>query len=168
MMLPLMLLALVFLPMLIEARIAARHDRALRAMGAGEPASDVYGWMQVAYPACFLAMAAEAWWRTAAEDTLSGVGLLVFMLAKGLKYWAIATLGARWTFRVLVPPGSSRITTGPYRLLRHPNYIAVLGELAGIGLMAHAPVAGVAALSVFGLLIHARIRVEERALGMKT
>lgn len=166
-MLPLLLLAVAFIPMLIEARIAARHDRALRAMGATEPAHDVYAWMQVVYPACFLAMAAEAWWRGAAADTLSGVGLLVFMLAKGLKYWAIATLGVRWTFRVLVPPGSSRITTGPYRVLTHPNYVAVLGELTGMALMAHAPIAGVAAMTGFGLLIYARIRVEERALGLR-
>ena len=166
-MLPVLLLAVVFIPMLIEARIAARHARALRAMGASEPAHDVYAWMQVAYPACFLAMAAEAWWRGTAADPLSGVGFLVFMLAKGLKYWAIATLGVRWTFRVLVPPGSSRVTTGPYRALTHPNYIAVLGELTGMALMAHAPIAGAASFIGFSLLIYARILVEERALGLR-
>jgi methyltransferase len=162
-----MLLAVVFVPMLLEARIAARHDRVLRAAGAVEPAGDVYRLMQVAYPACFLAMAAEGWARgTGASATLLA-GVLVFAASKGLKYWAIATLGSRWTFRVLVPPGSARVTTGPYRLLRHPNYLAVMGELIGMAMMAGAPIAGVASAAGFGLLILARIRVEDRALGIR-
>jgi len=164
-MLPFLLLAAAFVPMVIEARVSARHDRALRARGAIDAEGDVYAWMQVTYPACFLAMTAEAWWRGASADLVSAAGGGVFILAKGLKYWAIATLGERWTFRVLVPPGSSRITAGPYRVLTHPNYVAVLGELTGMALMAHAPIAGAAAVAGFGLLIHARVRVEERALG---
>jgi methyltransferase len=84
-----------------------------------------------------------------------------------LKYWAIATLGPRWTFRVLVPPGSSRTVSGPYRWLRHPNYAAVAGEIAGMGLMARAPLAGIASFVLFGLLMRARIHVEERALGLR-
>lgn len=159
-----MLLLIAFIPMLAEARIAARHDRALRAAGALEPAGDVYNAMRFAYPACFLAMAAEAWARGADANTLFAAGVGVFAVAKGLKYWAIATLGSRWTFRVLVPPGSSRTVTGPYRFVDHPNYVAVAGELAGMALMAQAPLTGTVAVLGFGALMHARIRVEERAL----
>ena len=83
-----------------------------------------------------------------------------------MKYWAIATLGARWTFRVLVPPHSTRITDGPYRFLRHPNYVGVAGELAGMALMAQAPLAGIASIAGFGALMILRIRVEERELRM--
>jgi methyltransferase len=164
---PLILLVVVFVPMLIEARIAGRHDRVLRAAGAVEPPGDVYQLMQVAYPACFLAMAAEAWIRgTHVAPTLTA-GVCLFTLSKGLKYWAIATLRGRWTFRVLVPPGSSRVTTGPYRFMRHPNYLSVIGELIGIALIARAPIGGVIATVGFGLLIVARIRVEDRALGLR-
>jgi methyltransferase len=166
-MIPSILLAVVFVPMLVEARIAWRHDRVLRAAGAVEPAGDVYQLMQFAYPVCFLAMAAEAWIRgPRVGSTLTG-GVLVFAVSKGLKYWAIATLQSRWTFRVLVPPGSSRVTTGPYRFLRHPNYLAVMGELIGVALMAGAPIGGVASIAGFGLLILARIRIEDRALGIR-
>lgn len=164
-MLPLFLLAVAFVPMAIEARVSARHDRTLRAAGAVEPAGDVYRLMQAAYPACFLAMAAEAWIRGAWLSPAFAAGLVVFAAAKALKYWAIATLGPRWTFRVLVPPRASRVTRGPYRLLRHPNYLAVAGELAGVALMAGAPLSGTAAIVGFGLLMLARIRVEERAMG---
>jgi methyltransferase len=151
--------------MAVEARVSARHDRALRAAGAVEPAGDVYGLMRVAYPACFLAMTAEAWIRGAGVNSTFAAGLVLFALAKGFKYWAIATLGPRWTFRVLVPPGSSRVTRGPYRFMRHPNYVAVAGELAGAALMSQAPVAGAASAAGFGMLLLARIRVEERAMG---
>ena len=160
----LFLLALGFFPMALEARLAARHDRALRAAGASEPRDDVFPLMQLAYPAAFLAMAFEAWGRRAQPHTVFIVGMVVFLVAKTIKYWAIATLGDRWTFRVLVPPGSSRIVSGPYRFMRHPNYLGVMGELAGMALMAQAPIAGTLSLVVFGMLIVGRIRVEERAL----
>jgi methyltransferase len=165
-MLILALLVIGFVPMVAEARIAARHDRVLRARGAAEPPADVYRIMQGVYPSCFLAMVAEAWLRDAGVDGMFAVGAVLFAAAKGLKYWAMATLGERWTFRVLVPPGSSRILRGPYRWLRHPNYVAVAGELAGFAVMAQASIAGVISLIVFVLLMLARIRVEERALGL--
>jgi methyltransferase len=165
--LPLILLAVAFVPMLLEARIAAAHDRALRAIGAAEPAGDVYQLMQIAYPACFLSMAAESWWRGAPAGRTFAAGLIVFAVAKALKYWAIAALGTRWTFRVLVPPGSSCVSAGPYRWIRHPNYVAVIGELIGMAVMARAMLTGIASLAGFGLLILARIRVEERALGIR-
>ena len=158
------LLAAAFVPMMVEARLAARNARALRDRGAVEPAGDVYEAMRVAYPVCFIAMAVEGWLRGAAVGATFALGATIFSLSKVLKYWAIATLGQRWTFRVLVPPDSPRIVRGPYRVLRHPNYIAVVGELVGMGLMAQAPVSGVAAVMGFGALMAARIRVEERAL----
>jgi methyltransferase len=77
----------------------------------------------------------------------------------------MAALGPRWTFRVLVPPGSARIDRGPYQWLRHPNYVGVASELTGIALVAAAPVAGTIGVVLFIALMLARIRVEERALG---
>jgi methyltransferase len=88
----------------------------------------------------------------------------VFAAGKALKWWAILTLGPFWTFRVIVVPGSDRVQRGPYRWLRHPNYVGVMGELAGIALLTGAAFSGVAAVTVFGLLLAKRIAVEERAL----
>jgi methyltransferase len=161
------LLVVALLPMIVEARLAARHERALRAAGAVEPPGDVYGVMRIAYPACFLAMSIEGWLRGLDRDLVLAIGAGVFAVSKALKYWAIATLGERWTFRVLVPPDSRRVVAGPYTMMRHPNYVGVLGELLGMGLMAHAPVTGAASVIGFGALMAARIRVEERALGVR-
>jgi methyltransferase len=161
---PLLWLAAVFLPMLIEARVSVAHERRLRADGAVEPPGDVYRAMQIAYPATFVAMIAEGLLRAVTLDRAVVAGAALFAGAKILKYWAIASLGERWTFRVLVPPGSTRTVRGPYRRLRHPNYVAVSGELAGTALAMHAIVTGLPAVIGFIALMLKRVRIEDRAL----
>lgn len=165
-----LLLALVFIPMLVEARLAALNERRQLTRGGIEPPGDVYAIMRIVYPGVFLAMVAEGWWR----DILVGgfgsfvftiAGLVLFVAAKLLKWWAIVSLGEAWTFRVIVRPGVPLVATGPYRWLRHPNYVAVVGELAGVALMSGARITGPAGAVVFCALMFRRISVEERALG---
>ena len=91
-------------------------------------------------------------------------GAVLFAAAKGLKWWAIVSLGRFWTFRVIVVPGARLVAAGPYRWLRHPNYAGVMGELAGVALMSGALVSGVAGIATFGVLVLRRISVEDRAL----
>ena len=158
------LLGIAFVPMLLEMRRSVANEHRLRAAGAVEPAGDVYGVMAVVYPAGFLAMVGEAWIQGTGWGGTAMAGAVVFACAKSLKYWAIATLGERWTFRVLVPPHSSRTIRGPYTLMRHPNYLAVAAELVGFALLARAPIAGTLATVIFGSLMLMRIRVEDRAL----
>lgn len=158
---------IVFLPMAFEWWVSTRNERQLRGQGAVEPEGDVYAVMQVIYPASFLAIILEGVQRDPSRDMLVAAGFTIFVGAKTLKYWAIAALGVRWTFRVLVPPASTVVTSGPYRVVRHPNYVAVMGELVGAALIGHAVVAGPAAVAAFGLLIVLRIRIEERALGLR-
>jgi methyltransferase len=162
--LPVLLFILAFVPMVVEARLSRGNEQSLRAAGAREPPGDVYRLMRIAYPVCFGAMVLEAWLRSSRFTPAFAAGALLFTAAKALKYWAIASLGPRWAFRVLVPPRSSLVSSGPYRHMRHPNYVGVAGEIAGMALMAQAPVSGIIALITFCTLLFARIRVEERAL----
>ena len=101
---------------------------------------------ELAYPLCFVAMAIEGAVMGPASARSAGGGLAVFGLAKALKIWAISALGVRWTFRVLVLPGEPLVARGPYGFIRHPNYVAVLGELAGMALIVWAPVTGLLSL----------------------
>jgi len=160
----LIVLVSVFAFMLVEAGRASRNERAQRSRGGIEPKRDVYAFMQVAYPGVFLAMLAEGLLRPAPSSGVLAAGALVFMAGKLLKWWAIVTLGPCWTFRVIVVPGSSAVHRGPYRFMRHPNYIGVLGELVGVALLAGAPVAGPLGTLLFAGLIALRVRVENRAL----
>jgi methyltransferase len=156
-----------FLPMILESNLAWRNERRLRAAGAIEPPDDVFGVMRFVYPLCFAALIAESWILQRTAPVTLSAGVVVFTFGKALKYWAILTLGRRWTFRVLVPKHSTRIVDGPYRFMRHPNYVGVAGELSGFALMAGAPFTGPTAVVLFVALMLARIRVEERALGLR-
>jgi methyltransferase len=148
-----------------EAVLSSFNERLLRARGAIEPGDDVIGSMRWAYPGAFIAMGIEgALTGPAPQNVLIG-GLALFGLAKALKVWAISSLGSRWTYRVLVLPGAPLISSGPYRFIPHPNYLAVAGEIVSVAMIVWAPVTGVLATIGFGWLMVARIRVEDRALG---
>ncbi len=157
-------LAAVLLMMLAEMQLSRHNERVLRARGAVEPAADVYRTMAWAYPTLFVVMAVEGaiFGPPPGPATLGGVVLLG--ASKALKFWAIASLGTRWTFRVLVPPGGELVRSGLYGFLRHPNYVAVMGELAGMGLLVGARISAPVAMVLFGVLIRQRLRVEEIAL----
>ena len=163
---PVALLVVVVVPwLLLETWRSRRHEIALRAAGAIEPPDDVYRWMRVVYLGMFVAMTAEgALAVPPACATLVASGIGVFLAAKLLKWWAILSLGRFWSFHVLVVPGAPLVATGPYRFLRHPNYVGLIGEIAGVALMMRAPLTGVLSAIVFGILLVARIRVEDRML----
>jgi methyltransferase len=154
----------VFGAMAIEARRAARNEQAQLARGGVEPPGDVYNLMRLVYPLAFVAMIAEGAVRGAPQTAVLFAGALTLAAAKALKWWAIVSLGPLWTFRVIVVPGVPLVRRGPYRWLRHPNYVAVVGEFAGVALLAGAVWAGAVSVVVFGMLLARRIAVEERAL----
>ena len=158
------ILIVVFFSMAVEATLAASNERTQRARGGVEPPDDVYKMMRVAYPAAFLAMIAEGFVCGMPSTLPLTAGMMLFAAAKALKWWAIVTLGPSWTFRVIVVPKAPLVTSGPYRYLRHPNYVAVVGELVGVALMTRASVAGLLGTVGFSLLMRKRIAVEERAL----
>jgi len=155
---------IVFFPMVVEAIRAARNERAQFARGGVEPPDDVYGWMRFAYPGVFAVMLMEGAIRGATDDRWLVAGLIIFTAGKALKWWAIATLGPRWTFRVVVVPGEPLTRSGPYRFVRHPNYAGVFLELAGVAVMTRAYVSGPLGVVLFGTLVLMRISVENRAL----
>jgi methyltransferase len=162
------LLAVAIGLLLAETKLSAQHARGLRARGAVLPSGDVYGAMAVLYPAAFLLMGIEGLWRAgAAAAPITGPsfvasGVVLFAASKVLKYWVIATLRDRWTFRVFVLPGVPLLRIGPYRYIAHPNYLAVMGELVGTAMMMRARLTGPVLVVAFGLVLLARIRFETR------
>jgi methyltransferase len=168
-------LVVVAVTMLGELAISRRNERLLLARGAIEPPDPVYSNMRGGYPAVFASMAVEGmlrgagfdWWIV--DSTGPGwwtwLGVVVFAGGKALKYWAMATLGERWTYRVLVLPGAPLVKSGPYRLMRHPNYVGVVGELTGMLLITAAWTTGPAGTLLFMWFLQQRIAAENRALG---
>jgi methyltransferase len=165
----------VLLVMAGEAALSAFNERVLRARGAVDSSASgaagrdenvrLHAWMSWLYPGCFAAMAIEGAVMGPASARVLTAGLALFGLSKALKMWVISTLGVRWTFRILVLPGAPLITRGPYRLMRHPNYLAIIGELIGVAMIVAAPVTGTLAVLGYGALLRRKMAIEDRALG---
>ena len=95
---------------------------------------------------------------------LAGAMFLTLIGTMGLRYWAISTLKHRWNTRVIVVPNLQAVTGGPYRWIRHPNYLAVIVELAALPLLHGAWISAVFFSVANAFLLRTRIQVEEEAL----
>jgi methyltransferase len=157
--------ALIAIQRLLELRLSRRHELALRAKGAYERGAGHYPLVVVLHAAWFLATLVEGWLRGAELSPLWPLWVALFLGGQALRYWAIVSLGERWTTRVVILSGAPLITSGPYKVLPHPNYLAVVLEIFAAPLMFGAWItAGVFTLLNAGVLL-VRIRAEERALG---
>lgn len=159
------LIAVVAVQRVSELRLAKRNEAWARQQGAHEYGAGHYPAFFLLHGAWLLLWPIEAW---RAGPTLSAywwLWLLLFVAAEGLRYWAIATLGSRWNTRILVIPGLAPISGGPYRWLHHPNYVAVVIELAALPLVFGAwRTALVVGLANLVILLGVRIPAETRAL----
>jgi methyltransferase len=159
------LVVAVALERLIELAITRRNLAWARQHRAREHGRDHYAWMVATHASFLVACPAEVIALDRPFLPLLGVPMLVLLAgAMALRYWAIATLGRRWTTRVLVVPGLPVVTGGPYRWLRHPNYLAVMIEVAALPLVHSAWLTAVVWSAANALVLRARIRSEEAAL----
>jgi methyltransferase len=159
------LVALVAFQRLGELVLARSHAAWARARGAIEFGAGHYPALVALHAVWLLAWPLEAWARGPALSPAAPLWLLVFLAAQVLRYAAIAALGRRWNTRILVLPGLPPIRRGPYRVLRHPNYVAVVLELAALPLMFGATItAALVGAANLALLLGVRIPAENRAL----
>lgn len=153
---------------LVELRIAERNRRRLLAQGAVEAAPGHYRWMVLLHTAFLVACPLEVWLlERPFLPGLAAVALVVLVLAAALRWWVIAVLGGRegrWTTRILCLPGVPPITGGPYRFLRHPNYLAVIAEIAALPLVHTAWLTAAVFSLLNAWLLRVRIAAEEAAL----
>lgn len=160
-----LLVLLVAVQRLVELRVSKRHERRLRARGAVEAGAGHYPVMVALHTLFLVSCVVEVWWLGRPfVPWLGWTALAVLVAAQGLRYWTISTLGERWTTRVLVPPDEPRVAGGPFRYLRHPNYLAVALEIAALPLVHAAWLTAVVFSLADALLLRVRIGVEERAL----
>jgi methyltransferase len=162
----LLLLAAVALERGAELLLSARNARLARARGGVESGQGHYPVMAIFHGVFLAACALEVvLLRRPFPGVVGWIALAVAVGAQALRYWAIATLGWRWNTRIVVVPGAAPVTGGPYRLVRHPNYVAVIAEMLALPLVHWAWVTAL----VFSLgnawLLRVRIRAEEQALG---
>lgn len=149
---------------LFELHRSGKNRRTLEARGGREFYPETFRNVVAVHVLFLTALFLESYpWRIPL-DALTVVSLAALALLSGLRYWCIASLGAYWNVRIVAVPGAAIVRSGPYRYLRHPNYLAVALEFILLPLLMRAPVT----LAVFflpGLLVlRQRIRLEEKAL----
>ena len=150
---------------LAERLRARRNEGHLLKQGAEEVAPWVFRLMVPVYALVFPAAAAEHLLLLRRPPFPLMVSmLLLFLLAKGLKIWAILSLGDLWTMRVILPRPLCVVSGGPYRYLRHPNYLEVVFEVTAMPLAGGAFITAAAGGALFLALLLARVRTEEAAL----
>lgn len=149
---------------LFELVIAHRHRRALLFRGGQEFYPETFPPIVALHAFFLLALALESYpWRVPIDPlTFSTLGLLV--LLQGGRYWCIFTLGEQWNTRILLIPDAPVQRRGPYRWLRHPNYLIVTLEFLLLPLLLRAPLTFLLCFPINLLLLRQRIRLEEAAL----
>jgi methyltransferase len=142
--------------------VLARHNtRRLLARGAIEIGPGHYP-LVVALHAAWL----SALWIWGRDQDVNVLALIGFAVMQGLRLWVLATLGERWTTRIIVLPGAPLVTAGPYKYLSHPNYAVVVGEIALLPLALHLPWLALLFSILNAAVLFIRIRVEARALSV--
>lgn len=162
-------IGLIAVQRLWELEISKRNLRSLRSRGGTEVGAGHYPWMVVLHTAFLISCVAEVWLLNRPWRPLVGlVSMLVLIAALGLRWWALRSLGDRWTTRVVIVPGEQLVTSGPYRWLRHPNYIAVVLEIGAIPMLHCAWITAVVFSVANLVLLRIRIGAEEGALDRMT
>jgi methyltransferase len=150
---------------LLELSIAKRNRTWALAAGAQEFGERHYPLFFILHIGWLLGWLVEGGLHGNILSELWYLWLGLFVFAQGLRYWCIASLGRFWNTQILVIPGRQLISKGPYKYLKHPNYIAVAIELAAVPLIFDATVtATIVTLCNAGLILGIRIPVEEKSL----
>lgn len=155
---------LVILQRLIELGIAKRNAAHMRSLGGYEVGAEHYRYIVLLHVMFFVSLLSEVEMRGLTAETPHPLPFALFLLAQGLRVWCLASLGKFWNTRIFVLPGSRPVVRGPYRFLRHPNYVVVGLELLALPLAFGAPVTAVVFSLLNAMVLRVRIRAEENAL----
>ena len=156
-----LILALVTLQRAAELVISSRNTKRLRARGAFEVAPQHYPLIVAVHAAWLISL-----WIFGHDRPVNAVALLIYVVLQGFRLWVMWTLGARWTTRIIILPGEPLVRRGPYRLLPHPNYAVVAGEIALLPLVLGLPWLALTFTLLNAAVLAIRIRAENRALAV--
>ena len=154
-----LILGYVVLQRLGELWIAQRNTRDLLAAGGREVSASHYP-LLVILQAIWLA----ALFFFSYGQPVTLLVLVLFAVVQVARFWTLATLGRRWTTRIIVMPGERLVTTGPFRFVSHPNYLVVIAELLLLPLVFGLPLLAAIFSALNAAVLTVRISAEERAL----
>ncbi|MBS2938398.1 isoprenylcysteine carboxyl methyltransferase family protein [Nocardioides sp. J2M5] len=159
------LVALVGLERVAELVVSVRNAAWSRERGGVETGQGHYPFMVVLHTGLLVGALVEAWVRRPDVPSALAWSMLALVVAsQALRWWCIATLGRRWNTRVIVVPGLAPVRSGPYRLVPHPNYVAVVVEGVALPLVHAAWTTAIVFTVLNAGLLAVRIRTEDAAL----
>ncbi|GGH87652.1 methyltransferase [Pullulanibacillus pueri] len=159
------LLAFVIAQRIVELGIAKRNEKILKRKGAYEVGEEHYKWIILLHVLFFASLILEVFIRQPQLTPWSILPFTFFVIAQGLRAWALLSLGHFWNTKIIVLPGADVISKGPYKYLRHPNYIVVGLEMLTLPLIFEAYITMILFSLLNGLIIlKVRIPDEEKAL----
>jgi methyltransferase len=162
----LIILALLVVERIFELDLARRNARRAFDRGAVEVGQVHYRVMVALHTLFIASCACEAtFFPHSIPRIIPWFALGAEVVAQGLRYWAVTTLGDRWNTRIIVSPDRAPVTSGPYRFMRHPNYLAVVIEIAAVPMIGGAIFTAIAFSIANALILAVRIPAEERAMG---
>jgi methyltransferase len=159
---------LVAVQRLFELVLARRNERKVRARGAVEWGQGHYPFIVALHALWLVSTLVEGLWRGPNFPAYWPVPLAMFLLVQPLRYWTIFSLGESWNTRILVVPGAKAVGRGPYRYLKHPNYVVVVVEILAFPLIFGAWITALVFTVLNAAVLSVRIREENRALAELT
>jgi methyltransferase len=157
-------ISFVVLQRLAELFLAKRNEIKMLQKGAVEIDTAGYKYVVLMHSAFFVSLPLEKYIFDRQLNQYWMIFLTVFILAQLLRYWSIVSLGVFWNTRIIILKGSTRIKKGPYLFLNHPNYIAVITELAVISLLFSCYITAIIFTILNIFVIKRRIKIEEESL----
>ncbi|NOS83624.1 MAG: hypothetical protein HOP31_00660 [Ignavibacteria bacterium] len=158
------IVGLVIIQRLVELVIAKKNEKKSLAAGGIEYDKKGYSGIVIMHVMFFISLFAEYFYFEHTLNKFWIIFLFLFIAAQGLRYWAIISLGNLWNTRIIIVPGSKLVKSGPYKYFKHPNYMAVVTELAVLPLIFSCFFTAIVFSAVNLLLLKRRITIEENAL----
>jgi methyltransferase len=157
---PQIVIVAVAIQRLVELAWSRRNTKRLIALGATEIGADHYPFIVLMHTAWLVTMLV----LLPPGGAISPVPFALFLALQLVRLWVLATLGSFFTTRIISLPNAPLVRSGPYRFIRHPNYLVVAGEVALLPLALGEPGVAIGFFILNAAMLSWRIRVEERAL----
>lgn len=161
----LIFITFIVLQRLSELIIARRNEKWLLSQGAIQYGREHYPFMIALHTLFIGAIIAEYVWR--GGPPIDGLFLIIYLLVLSFKFWALGSLGKYWNTKIYRIPGVYPVKKGPYKFLKHPNYMEVVCEVAIIPLVFHLYYTTIVFSLLNAIMLWVRINVENKVWAMK-
>ncbi|WP_100406188.1 isoprenylcysteine carboxyl methyltransferase family protein [Bacillus solitudinis] len=159
-----LLIAVVIVQRLIELKIASQNAKWIVKQGGYEVGKDHYKFIVAVHTLFFVALLIEILLFELTLTLWSFIPFGLFVIAQFGRVWALTSLGKFWNTRIMILPGARVVAKGPYRFMKHPNYVIVVVEIVALPLMFQAYLTALVFTMLNAVVLYVRIREEELAL----